>query len=292
MLLRWIEEDKKWIVINEKEKQEGDLYLPKKLIKCLNYYKQQQKNDNDIVLILSGNEGSGKSTLMGNVLEYISDTKFSPTKDLIGSDYLDGLHKIEDAPQGGYLGFDEGNSFFLATETTTTEHRDLHKVFSIFRQKNLFVVICLPGFFRLGTYFALDRSVCLMKTYLRKGKRGFFAFYGRSKKDALYRLGKPTYNDNLIEPNFRATFSKCHKLENQEYKTFKKVTLRSEIQKARDKYNKKVGKPKLESSTNREVVARNIDKPVKEVAKLLGISERAVYFIKSGLKEDANKITA
>lgn len=287
VLLRFDKQEKKWITITQFESIEGDLYLDGKLRRCLDHYKKQQKKDNDVVIIIAGPEGSGKSTILGDILEYMSDGRFNPSKDLVGANYLDGLEKIDNSKKGSYLGFDEGNSFFLATETVKTEHRDLHKIFSIFRQKNLFVGICLPSFFRLGTYFALDRSVALIRTYLTKGgnERGSFAFYGKSLKDRLYRVGKPFYNDNAVKPKFRGKFTKCFKLENEEYKSFKKVTLSSEIQKAKDKCKKPKTEWQIKMDIKKDLVRNMIDKPTEDVAIALELSERQIQRMKKEIKQ-------
>jgi hypothetical protein len=271
MIVRFDKTKKEWIQIAKEKRIPTDLYIDGKLKSCLDHFKKLiQKEDDDIVVIISGKEGSGKSTLMANILEYISDSHFDPVADLVGSDYLDGLNKIENAKQKGWLGFDEGNSFFLASETVKREHRDLHKIFSIFRQKNLFVAICLPGFLRLGTYFALDRSKVLIRTYKKKGKKSFFAFYGEESKNKLYRLGKPTWNDNFIRPNFRGRFLKNIKLENEEYKAFKKVTLVDEIGKAKKNFEKPKTEVQIRREVIREIVLKNKDRPRNLMGEILG----------------------
>ncbi len=287
VLLRYNKIAEQWQEIPKEEKQPTDLYLDGTLRKCLDHYKRVQHRDNDIVLIISGNEGSGKSTIMGDILEYISDGEFKPENDLIGADYLDGLEKIEKIKQYGCLGFDEGNAFFLATETMKREHRDLHKIFSIFRQKNLFVVISLPGFFRIGSYFALDRSAGLIRTYIQEGSRGYFAFYGRKAKDKLYRIGKQGHNDNAVKPTFRGRFGKCFKLENEEYREFKTDTLSNEISKAKEKYrdNNKSGlnEHDYKRKYNLEFIKNNPDLSSKEVGYRLGYTERRIQQLKKSI---------
>jgi len=288
MILRFNKLSGEWQEIPREERQPTDLYLDGMLKKCLDHYKQVQRKDNDIVLIVSGAEGSGKSTLMANILEYISDSAFDPKKELIGADYLDGLEKIEHTKKQGWLGFDEGNAFFLATETMKREHRDLHKIFSIFRQKNLFVVISLPGFFRIGSYFALDRSAGLLRTYLVDAQRGYFAYYGKKVKDKLYRIGKQGHNENAVRPTFRGRFGKCIKLENEEYKDFKEQTLEDEISKAKDKWrksNKETLTPKqIEQRVALEVVEKNIEKTGVELGELLNLTPARISQLKRDIK--------
>lgn len=222
-------------LLPEEEKNKV-LYLDGKLKIRLDFAKAQIKNNNDCVGLIEGPEGSGKSSVAGNIMRYMTNDKFDPKVQLIGSDYQDALDKLEMVEDKGALMFDEGNAFFLATETMTREHRDLHKIFSIFRQKNLFVLIVLPSFFRLGSYFAVDRSKFLLRTYLRDGKRGYFAYYGDKRKGKLYRLGRKFYDYNVVKPTIRGRFTQCMTLENPEYKNFKLKTLKEAFSRAKDKH--------------------------------------------------------
>ena len=296
MVLLQLDKEKKWTKITEEDKallppdeQKKVIYLDGKFWKCLEHYKHMQEKNNDVVIIIEGLEGSGKSTLQGMILEFISDGRFDPKNDLVGADYLDGLEKIERAKKRGWLGFDEGNVFFLATETTKREHRDLHKIFSIFRQKNLFVVICLPSFFRLGTYFAIDRSVGLVRTYFKKSRKGYFCYYGRSRKDKLYTVGKRTYNPNAVKPRLKGRFTTCYKLETQEYKNFKENTLSTEIEKAREKFKKPPTKFELEQKILKDFVEKNFKYKTKELASMLGVGERRIQQLKKMIREDKEK---
>ena len=294
VLLLLNKQEKKWDIITAEDKgnlseeeQEQVLNLPKRFIGCLNHYKNQIQNENnDVVIIIVGDEGSGKSSLQGNILEYISDGRFDPQKDLIGADYIDGLNKIQNVKRRGWLGFDEGNSFFLATETVKREHRDLHKIFSIFRQKNLFVSICLPSFFRLGSYFAVDRSDGLLRTYLKKGKKGLFVYHGNKSKNKLYRIGKKTYNHLMVRPEIRSKFYKCPKLETEEYKKFKAVTLDIEIRKAVEKSKPPKTENDIKVEQRLQIIRANIEEPTANVAKILGITERRVQQLKKQINEE------
>jgi len=266
------------------EEREKVLFLNGKQQKKLDFAQSQRKKDNDTAGIVMGKEGSGKSSLAGNMMRYISKDLFDPRKHLIGSDYEDGIKKISEAPQGGFLLFDEGNVFFLSTDVMKKESRDLHKIFSIFRQKNLFVLICLPSFFRLNSYFALDRSDFLFKTYLKNGERSYFAYYGTKKKAQLYYKGRQNYNDNAVTPTFRGRFTKCYALENKEYKKFKLKTLQTSISVA------KTIKRRTPAEINREhtkgIVKNNPDKTSVELGELLGMSAPGIRTIRMKLKNE------
>ena len=274
------EEEKKQLPEEEREKV---LYIDGKYKKRLDFSQSQRKKDNDAVCLFVGKEGSGKSTLSANTMRYISKDTFDPLKHMIGSDYEDGVKKISECPKGGFLMFDEGNVFFLSTDVMKREARDLHKIFSIFRQKNLFVAIALPSFFRLNSYFALDRSDFLCKTYIKKGNRGFFAYYGTKKKAQLYYKGRDTHNNNAVSPAFRGRFNKCCVLENPEYKKFKLKTLEESIKIA--KAPRKMSPTEAKRAYIKQVASNNAEVSSPELGKILGVSDRLIRKIRQEIRE-------
>lgn len=270
-------EDWKQITQQEKsklppEEKEKVLYLDNKLKEKLDFGIKQQKKKNDVLGLVAGDEGSGKSSLAANIMRYISKDKFNPKLDMIGADYDDGLDKIERVKSKGWLMFDEGNIFFLSTEVLKKEQRELHKIFSIFRQKRLFVLIVAPSFFRLGNYFALDRSKFLCITYLNKGERSFFKYFGDKKKEKLYMKGKKNHNDKATKPQFRGRFRKCHLLENKEYDKFKLRTLTKSLRRAKDTTKKAISPKQWEIEFKKKVISNHMDKTEEELGKILAIT--------------------
>lgn len=292
MLLIMDKDKNKWKEITQEEKkamskeeQNKTLYIHPREKKKLDFAIKQQKNDNDVVGIVAGDEGSGKSNKAGNMMRYVSMDKFDPKLDMIGADYDDALNKIKNAKKGSYLMFDEGNIFFLSTEVMKRENRDLHKIFSIFRQKNLFVVIVLPSYFRLNSYFAIDRSKFLIRTYLKGGKRGYYSYHGNKRKANLYKYGMKHKDYNATMPNFRGRFSVCYPLENEEYKKFKLSTLNRSILGAVEK-KKVIHRKDIEIQRNKEIIKLNMDMKTNKLGKMIGISGRRIRQLKLEMKND------
>ena len=288
--IRFDKNKKKWNEIDAEEKTDEDLFLDGKLREKLDFAKKQQNNNNDVVGVISGEEGSGKSTLAANVMRYITDDGFDPKQDMIGADVEDGIEKLESVKNKGALMFDEGNVFFLSTETMKKEQRELHKLFSIFRQKNLFVLIVLPSFFRLGTYFALDRSRFMLRSYVEKGKRDRFAYYGNKRKTQLYWKGKKFHDHNCVKPNFRGRFKKCHLLESEEYRKFKLATLKDAFVKAKPKNHKT--EFQLRGEVMEKLVMMNKEVRPSELSKYLGITKRYINMIKARNKPEVPVVNA
>jgi len=288
VLVRFNKDTKVWDIIEKENSIEGDLYLDGLLKKKLDFGKKQIKKNNDVVGIVCGDEGSGKSTLAGNVMEYMTDGEFNPITNMIGAEDINSvMAKIEDTPNGGSVLFDEGNSFFLSTETMKKEQRNLHKLFSIFRQKNLFVLIVAPSFFRLNSYFALDRSRFLLKTYLRNGERGCFEYYGDKRKSKLYRIGKATHDFSAVAPNIRGKFTKCYALENPEYIEYKEKTLKHIFESFKRQEKKIPTETEIKRKLVKDIIKKNKDKSSRDIGELIGLSERRVQQLKKDLKKDS-----
>lgn len=287
----YILEDNEWKEIDEEtkknlpeEEKKKTLSIPSKLKKKLDFVVKQINNNNDCLSIVVGDEGSGKSSIAGNIMRYVTKDNFNPKKDVVGSDYEEGIEKIQNAEEKSALMFDEGNVFFLSTETMKKEHRQLHKLFSIFRQKCLFTIIVLPSFFRLGTYFAIDRSDFLIRTYLKKGERGFFEYYGKKLKADLYKKGKKNFDYTVVNPKFKGRFTKCHFIENEEYKKFKLKTLMDSITTAKKKKDKTPHQIEVEYRDN--LIKNNLHKTGKELGEILGITEQRACQLKKKFKKE------
>ena len=290
VLLKINKEKGEWEQITEEEKkelpediQENDvIYLDGKLKKKLDFALKEQAGNDDCPFLIVGDEGTGKGGITGNILRYVSKNKYDPKLHMIGHDYLDGLQKLKNIQKFGWLHYDEGNEYFLSTEIMKRESRDLHKIFSIIRQKCLFVAINMPSFFRAQSYFAIDRTKFVIRVYKKGGKRGFFAYYGKKTKAKLYMMGRKHHNYDAVRPNFRGRFRECVLLENKDYTDFKEETLDGAIEHAIQlkKANKKLSQTDIKRKLVKDLILSNPDKPARELAAILSLSTRRVEQIR------------
>ena len=85
--------------------------------------------------------------------------------------------------------------------------KELKKYFRKCRQLNQILILILPMFFELPRFYALGRSHCLVNVkFLGEFDRGFFDFYGPSKKKDLYLKGKRDWNYNAVPKDFDGRF--------------------------------------------------------------------------------------
>jgi ABC-type dipeptide/oligopeptide/nickel transport system ATPase component len=201
--VKFDEDKKEWV---ECGKDEG-LYLDGFLKQKLDNIKMILKKNWDAVIVIVGDEGSGKSTLSFVIAQYLTDMKL--TMDNLSEGSADAIEKLERMPNGSLLICDEAELLFSSRETMSKEQRQLTQVMKIIRQKNMTLILVSPVFFDLSKYIAVDRSRFLLRTYTDSNlNRGSFAYWGKKKKIRLYQEGKKHYGSyGRPKPNFSGKFT-------------------------------------------------------------------------------------
>ncbi len=149
----------------------------------------------------------------------------------------------------------------------------------IIRQKNLFIFLCLPNFFDLAKGVAIFRAHHLFVCYGPKfGERGSFAAYSRDRKKRLYIDGKKYLDYNVIQPNFRGTFSPQNVLNWKKYEEMKLQHLQEQDKKIN------IGRNQVRDDLI-SYVKETLKKPVKEIAAITGLTSRAINYILNNQKE-------
>ena len=193
--------------------------------------------DFDAVIIVDGEiEGSGKSVFAQQVGYYmawrggrkltIEHIVFTPKQF---------REAIEKANKMECIIWDEAysgaNKFRMMANINQTISTMLQKI----RQKNLFIVVVLPYFFDLSSYIAVPRSWFLIHVNLKNQLeiekeateldfnkpifvRGFFEFYSRKRKKALYFQGRREYNYDYVRGNFIGNFPQFYCVDEEAYK--------------------------------------------------------------------------
>jgi len=283
-ILRYLKEEKDWEIIDRKNKKPGDLTLPMKLIKKLEFAKKQVRRDFDVGVLIDGGEGTGKSEFGGNVSRFMSDDKFDAKKHII-QDYIHAVDVITKVPDNSVVMLDEASLIFASTDVMKKEQKHMIKILQVCRQKNLCFVIISPSFFNLAKYIAVERTKILLHVYVGKhGERGFFSYYGEKLKRRLYQEGKKNFNSYISpKPSFRGRFSKCY-LFDDDYKKIKRQTLTKALE--GDAPKKKIRtEPQIKRSNDIDFVIRNSELKNSEIAKLLKRSSEWVRLVKTDLNK-------
>ena len=247
------------------------------LKKKLDYALKQQKKDFDIVFIIDGNEGTGKSTLSFTCGWYLSGGKLTMNNIAEGTE--DAIDKLEHLPDKSVLIIDEGSLMFSSRDAMRKENRQLLKILNVIRQKCMILIVVAPTFFELERYLSYRRSNFLLHVYLDKktGNRGRFIYFGSKKKRQLYINGKKNF-ESYAKPkgNFVGAFIKFELPFNEEYLKLKKKSLQETF-----KHNKVKAPTELEIRNNiiQKYYKKSPDLTKTKLAELFSLSRRQITTI-------------
>lgn len=155
------------------------------------------KHKQDALILIDGDEGSGKSNLqivVGYYMAYQLGRKFD-----INNVYFDLEALMNDAinSEKGVFCWDEGALGGLAVDWWTKNQKKLIKLLMVIRKRQHIFIICIPKFFKLNEYLVVDRATCLLHTYLANGiKHGSFTYFDKKDKEALWTYYRSKKNRN------------------------------------------------------------------------------------------------
>lgn len=185
------------------------------------------KKDFQYIAVISGSSGDGKSTLAKSIAKYccpwfnLSYVVFS------GEQFI---KKTSEAKPFSSIILDES---FASMNTKISQSKDFLKILSqlqIIRQKNLFIILCIPNFFDLHKSFALFMANHLFLPYSSdEGQRGKFLAFSKAQKRKLYIKGQRFCDYNCVKANFRGSFRRSLSIyDEKEYLKLKKAHLLSQ----------------------------------------------------------------
>ena len=200
-----------------------EFYMDGYLRKNLEMAKKVIRKDWDMVFIVDGAEGSGKS-VMAQQAAYCCDPSFNIDR-IVFTPYA--FRKvIIAAKQYQSVVYDEAYTGLSSRATMSLINRTLVSMLAEIRQKNLFVFVVMPTFFDLDKYVALWRSRALIHIYTGKNfQRGFFAFFNIDRKKLLYVGGKKFYSYGITKANFIGRFTNHYVVDEKEYRKKKRESL-------------------------------------------------------------------
>lgn len=150
------------------------------------YSKQHSKEELDSIFIVSGEEGSGKSTFIlkgSEILEEISGEQISI--EYITRNLKEMIKYLKVTPKKGFIALDEGVELSSDNQWDPMV-RATKRAFTIMRQKALICLIAFVNPFRLYTYFREDR----LKGLFFITKRKYIYYFTRTKFQDIMRTMK------------------------------------------------------------------------------------------------------
>ena len=161
-----------------------------------------EKKDEDYIIAIDGQEGSGKSTFGFQLGKYIDPTLNLSRVVFTAEAFKEAIFKSK---KGEVIIYDEAFTGLSSRASLSAVNRVLVSLMMQMRQKNLCVILILPTFFLLDKYAALFRSRVLFHVYKNKGIRGYFMVYNRKLKKKLYLNGKKDYSYK-VRTRFKGRF--------------------------------------------------------------------------------------
>jgi hypothetical protein len=185
---------------------EKTFYMDGYLKQNLELLKDTIKKDWDMIFVVDGYEGSGKSVLAQQV-SYFCDNSFNIDRIVFNPDDFKQVIMASEPYQA--VIYDEAYGGLSSKSALSKVNKTIVQMLTVIRQRNLFVFIVLPTFFDLDKYVALWRSRGLLHVYTSKNMaRGYFEFYNAGRKKDMYVKGKKFYEYRQGKCNFRGRFSK------------------------------------------------------------------------------------
>lgn len=231
------------------------------LLQKLESIKKIIKKNWDCVILIDGEERSGKSTLGMTIGNYL-DPDLSLNNIASGLD--DAKKKIQSLPDKSVLIVDEGSLVFNSKDALNKAQKELMKILDVVGQKNMVIIVVLPSIFDLNKTIAVRRSRFLLHVYTnKKMDRGKFAYFSKKKKAVLYELGKKKFGSySKPKANFVGNFVKFDPF-GEAYKEVKKKSLMEAL-------------TKEEKNSKEEYYRRRFFLALKILSEDLKISQRQI----------------
>jgi hypothetical protein len=255
------------------------IYIDGYLKKRLDFIRKIIKKNWDCVILIDGEERSGKSILGMTIGYYLSDTNLNENN--FASGIQDCAKKIKELPDKSILIVDEGSLVFSSKDAMSKAQKQLIKILDVVGQKNMIFIICLPSFFDLNKQIAIRRSKVLLHVYknAKDWERGKFAFWNSQKKSKLYLLGKKNYGEyKYPPPDFYGRFLKFEPDFYQEYLKIKKKSMMEALDVGAKEFDRKEFLKQI--CINFKQTCPEVTQ--KTIAKVLGVTDRT---IKTYMKE-------
>lgn len=212
----------------------------------LTWWKNAVMNqDMDFVILVDGNEGSGKSVLAMQIAQFLDIDGIIDINTQLCF-YPEEVKKaILNLKKFKAIVWDEARRGLNRRRSTEKVNIEMTDLFAECRQHNLFLVVVMPSFYDMDMNLAVWRSRALVHVWYdwnhqdidKPLRRGYFRFYSEQGKKKLYcdRLLRRMYKYPLLRGDcFDATFTNYYVVDEEQYRMKKR--------KAENKYSEEKDK--------------------------------------------------
>lgn len=146
-------------------------------------------HDNDFVLLVTGDEGKGKSHLVLQIIQKWYDNFFDGCKsehaEKLQAQPMGWIKQIKKCERYGINAYDEGGRV-NSRGAMSKMNKIIFETYQVIRGKNFFTIIAIPSVFDLETSFPKRRA----KGLFHIPKRGIANFYGQKKLREIVEINQ------------------------------------------------------------------------------------------------------
>lgn len=249
------EKFKKWLLSKEYLGYQFNSVLYLIAYKC---YRRLCKN-NDVVVVITGREGIGKSTLGLKFCAVVSPTFSLKNVCFNRGQFFNGLDTCE--KKDSFI-LDEGNLIIFGRDYASKGSKNTIKLFSTMRQKNVMTIIAVPSFQTLDNYIRKHRVHFLLRVTNRGGGYVYGEEGVRLISDMLdknnYSFRTPPgwtqdfyFNKKIPKINDLDSYDSYALIKNREFDLFLKDIIAEENESEKKVAEKR--EPKLEYTPSKKV---------------------------------------
>lgn len=200
--------------------KEGCLFVEQTLLhNLLAARKNAIKYNGDLLIVIDGEEGSGKSTFARQVAK-ILDRKF--TEEQITFSTAEAMQSHYDLPSWRSIILDESKPDLNRKRTMSTKNIHFTDFLSQSRILNKFFIVVLPSIYDLDKYVAEHRAKLLLHTYKNKKQQlGQFSFFGKRGIKKLFNFCSK-YRTYDVKPSFIGRFTEAEVVDTKRYDEMKR----------------------------------------------------------------------
>lgn len=188
----------------------NEFYIDDKLARVIEIFAKKYKNNNDNLLIISGNTGTGKSniaTLCCAYYSFLTEIPYDVSRVFFNSK---NFVKESISTYTQIFHYDESLFSAMAQDWQKQEQKELIKMLLLCRKKRHFYVFCIPDFFKLKDTIKVEKCNGMIYTSLRKSTPGRFMYFRGKKREALLSDFRKTNRKRYSKfKSFRGTFARC-----------------------------------------------------------------------------------
>jgi len=184
-------------------KKNSNLY---KILRVI--YKKVTQEDYDEVMVITGDEGTGKSRLMMHIVEWWNSqkgtTKPEEVDECVALDSEQFSNILQEVYKGAVRVNDEAADISSRGAMSKT-NKLFMLVYQLIRGENLFTILVIPSIFDLDTFFRKRR----VRHLIHVPTRGRYDFWDKQDLRRMVEMneGKPFKNYYRVRPTARGSFS-------------------------------------------------------------------------------------